>query len=759
MATAELTVVGTGSPQVEGRDKVTGGCRYAADVSLPGMLHGRTLRSPYPHARILSIDTRRARQLPGVRAVITAADIPPMLIGLTIRDVPILARDRVRFIGEKVAAVAADTAEIAEDALLLIDVDYEELPHVQDPLEAMEAGAPLVHDDAAAYEGVPAQTAEIPNVSSLVELVHGDVEQGFAECDRIFEHTFTVAGTHQGYLEPHACVVDVREDGSAEVWASNKGIYSVRSMLSRVTEVAPERLRINTPHVGGDFGGKQSLMDIPLAYFMSKATGHPVQMVMSYTEELMAGSIRHPAVISLRTGVRADGRMWAQDARLIYNSGAYAGFKPSGQVGGLNSVGGCYRIPHARAQSLMVYTNTVPGGYMRTPGTPQMIFALESHVDIIARTLGMDALEFRRLNALREGDTTAAGDRLEQVNCLKVLDRAAEAAGWSEPKPRPTIGRGIALYHRKPGGQRQGTTGHLRLLLESAGRVCITTALPDQGTGTHTVVRQVIAEVLGLPLEAIRVQMASTDDFPQETGVGGSKSTHIHGQAALQIADRLRELLLQEAALMLELEPNQVELASGVFRRRAASTDGPVLSLDFGSVADAALRRAGAPIELFETYSPPRGLAPVTSFCAQVAEVEVDRETGAVDVRKVISVHDVGTVINPMFHQGQIDGGVIQALGYTFMEEIAEDDCRVANPNLGDYKLPTAADIPTLETVLCEEAAGPIPFAGKSIGEIPNVPLPAAIANAIDDAVGLRLLALPIRAEAVHRALQEQAAG
>jgi len=723
------------------------------------MVHGRTLRSPYPHARILGIDVSRALQLPGVRAVLTAADLPDMLTGLTIRDVPILARDRVRFVGEKVAAVAADTAEIAEDACLLIDVHYDELPHVQDPLEAMRAGAPLVHDDAAAYEGVPPQTTEIPNVSSLVELVHGNVEQGFAECDRIFEHTFTVAGTHQGYLEPHACVVDVRPDGSAEIWASNKGIYSVRSMLARVTGVAPDLLRINTPHVGGDFGGKQSLMDIPLAYFLSKATGCPVQMVMSYTEELVAGSIRHPAVITLRTGVRADGRMWAQDARLIYNSGAYAGFKPSGQVGGLNSVGGCYRIPHARAQSFMVYTNTVPGGYMRTPGTPQMIFALESHVDLIARALEVDPLEFRRLNVLREGDITAAGDRLERVNCLQVLDRAAQTAGWSEPKPRPTIGRGVALYHRKPGGQRQGTTGHLRLVLERSGQLCITTALPDQGTGTHTVVRQVIAEVLGLPLEAIRVQMASTDDFPQETGVGGSKSTHIHGQAALQIAERLREVLSQEAALMLELEPSQVELAFGVFRRKAAWTDGAGLNLDFVSVADAALRRAGTEIELFETYTPPRGLAPVTSFCAQVAEVEVDPETGAVDVRKVISVHDVGTVINPMFHQGQIDGGVIQALGYTFMEEIAEDDCRVANPNLGDYKLPTAADIPPLETVLCEEAAGPIPFAGKSIGEIPNVPLPAAIANAIEDAVGVRCYSLPIRAESICRALRERSTG
>jgi CO/xanthine dehydrogenase Mo-binding subunit len=385
-----------------------------------------------------------------------------------------------------------------------------------------------------------------------------------------------------------------------------------------------------------------------------------------------------------------------------------------------------------------------------------MIFALESHVDIIARALGRDPLEFRKLNARREGDTTATGDRLEQVNCVAVLDRAAQAAGWDRPKARATIGRGIALYHRKPGGQRQGTTGHLRLLLETPERLLITTALPDQGTGTYTVVRQVVAEVLGVTPASIHVQTASTDDFPQETGVGGSKSTHIHGQAALGIAERLRSLLIEEAALMLELEPSDLELRDGLFRRTSAVAPNEGLALGFADVAAAALGRAGGRIELFETYTPPRGLAPVTSFCAQVAEVEVDPETGALDIRKVISVHDVGTIINPMFHQGQIDGGVIQALGYALMEQIVDEDGRVANPHLGDYKLPTAADIPELEIVLCQEAAGPIPFAGKSIAEIPNVPLPAAIANAIDDAVGVRLYALPLRAEAVYNALREK---
>ena len=750
-----MRVVGTAIPQGEGPAKVTGACEYVADIALPGMLHGKVLRSPHAHARILRIDTSRAKSLPGVRAVITGADLPAILIGLHTRDVPVLATDRVRFIGQKVAAVAADHPETAEQALMLIDVEYDELPGVFDPLEAMTAGAPVLHENAASYQGALPGIAGVPNVASRVELTHGDVEQGFSECDRVFEHTFRVAGTHQGYIEPHACVVAAEADGSAEIWASNKAIYSLRSMLSSAVDVPAERLRVHTAHIGGDFGGKQSLMDVPLAYYMSKAAGLPVKMVMSYTDELTAGNIRHPAVIVLRTGVRSDGRLWAQDARLVYDSGAYAGFKPSGHVGGANSVGGCYRIPNVRAESLMVYTNNVPGGYMRTPGTPQMMFAVESQVDIIARELGLDPLEFRRLNALREGDTVPAGGRLERVRCLEVLNAAASAAGWDQPKRTPTTGRGVALFHRKPGGQRAGTTGHLRLVMEDSSTLSVITALPDQGTGIYTVVRQVIAEVLGLQPSAVEVQTADTGEIPQETGIGGSKSTHIHGQAALQAAEQMRERLLEAAAGLLDVYPEDVELLQGGFRRRSQSPGGGAVQLSFAEAASEALRRSGGRIEFLETYTPPEGLAPVTSFCAQIVEVEVDPETGAVQVQRIVSAHDVGTIINPMFHQGQIDGGVVQALGYALTEEIHIEDGQVLNPNLGEYKMPTSKDIPELITVLLEEPAGPGPFDGKAIGEIPNVALAAAVANAVQDAVGVRISSLPITAEKVYMTLEK----
>jgi CO/xanthine dehydrogenase Mo-binding subunit len=402
----------------------------------------------------------------------------------------------------------------------------------------------------------------------------------------------------------------------------------------------------------------------------------------------------------------------------------------------------------------MVYTNNVPGGYMRTPGTPQMMFAVESQVDMIARELGIDPLEFRRMNALREGDSAPAGGRLERVRCLEVLDAAASAAGWDQPKRTPATGRGVALFHRKPGGQRAGTLGHLRLVLDDSHSISVTTALPDQGTGIYTVVRQVIAEVLGLQPSAIDVRTADTSEIPVETGIGGSKSTHIHGQAALQAAEQLRERLLEAAAGLLDVYPEDVELVAGGFRRRSQSPDAASAQLSFAEAADEALRRADGRIEILETYTPPDGLAPVTSFCAQVVELEVDPETGAVDVRRIVSAHDVGTIINPMFHQGQIDGGVVQALGYALTEELHIEEGHVLNPNLGEYKMPTSSDIPELITVLLEEPAGPGPFDGKAIGEIPNVSLPAAIANAVADAVGVRIQSLPITAEKVYEALK-----
>jgi len=362
-------VVGKPIGRLDGIEKVSGEARYSGDVTLPGLVWGKTLRSPLPHARILRIDTSRAKALAGVLAVLTAQDLPNILVGRRMFDMPLLARDRVRFIGERVAAVAALDPDIAEEALALIDVEYEDLPAVFDPVEAIKVGAPVLHDDPGAYEGAPPERPH-PNVQSVLRFKLGDVEAGFREADRVFEHTFRTQLAHQGYLEPHAGVVAIDEDGRVQVWASNKMPFRLKELLSLALQLPPAQIRVNLTPIGGDFGGKGSVMDLPLAYHLARATGRPVKMIMRYTEELMAGNPRHPAVITLRTGVDKDGRIVARRVRALFNSGAYAAFKPAPSVnlGGAGMGAGVYRIPHLLIESFCVYSNNIPCGHARSPG-------------------------------------------------------------------------------------------------------------------------------------------------------------------------------------------------------------------------------------------------------------------------------------------------------------------------------------------------------------------------------------------------------
>jgi CO/xanthine dehydrogenase Mo-binding subunit len=737
------TAVGRSVGHVEGPGKVSGAARYAGDISLPDMISGKCLRSPYPHARILSIDTSRARALAGVRAVITGADLPDRFIGRSIRDMYPLARDRVRFAGEKVAAVAADTPEIAEEALLLIDVEYEELPAVFDPIGAMQEGAPLVHDDPASYPGAYLPLPPVPNVVSQVFFRHGDVEAGFAEADRVFEHTFRLPSVHQGYLEPHACVVRIDPDTGIECWLSNKAPFNMRRQLSAAVQVPEERIRINLVPLGGDFGGKGSLMDAVVCYYLAERSGRPVKMVMTYTEELMAGNPRHTALIRMRTGVTNDGRMTARRATLIFNAGGYGGFVPSPQVNlhGAAHAAGPYRLPNVEVESLRVYTNTVPTGHMRAPGAPQAVFAEECHVDMIANELGLDPLEFRLRNALEDGDEAPLGERWHDIISKETLRAAATDAQWGEAKA-PNVGRGISMYERAPGGGKSDET----LTIDGDARITLLTAVPDTGTGSHTILQQIIAEELQVPLGSVAVEAGNTDTAAFDAGAGGSRVTHGAGQGTMAAAAEMRTALIELAARLLDVLPADVSLQSGSL----VATDGQRLSLR--ELMARAQEIEEAPITRIGRYSP-SGHAEVTSFAAQVAEVEVDRETGQVKLRRVVSAHDVGTILNPLTHQGQIEGGIVQAIGQALTEQLLVEDGVVSNVNLGDYKLPTIADIPKLSTVLVESKHGPAPYQGKAIGELSNVALPAAIANAVYDAVGVRLTELPITAEKVFQAL------
>jgi CO/xanthine dehydrogenase Mo-binding subunit len=740
---AELSVVGRPLGRVEGEAKVTGRARFAADVVRPGQLWAKCLRSPHAHARIVHLDVSSARRVPGVHAVLTGSDVRG-LVGIRIRDMPLLARDRVRYIGERVVAVAAEDADVAEEALSLVQVEYEPLPAVFDVEAAMAPDAPVLHPDVASYVGREWDLGATPNVHAYYEHERGDLAAGLAEADLVLEHTFRTGLLHQGYLEPHAAVVALEGDGSAQVWMSNKMPFRSREDMAAALDLPEESINIQHVHIGGDFGGKGSPDDAMLAYHLARAAGRPVSMVLTYAEELTAANPRHPTTVYLKTGVKRDGTIVAREGRAMFNRGAYAGrsASPRGILNGAFKLGGSYRVPNARIEGLAVYTNQVPCGSMRAPGQPQVIFAVEAHMDLLAAALGMDALEFRLRNVLREGDEPVVPARWQGIGQARaVLERAAEAIGWGTPKP-PHVGRGLALSERGIGGGES----HVEVALDADGRIAVQTGVPDIGTGTYTIVQQLVAEELGVAPERITVGTADTRRGLLDPGTGGSKSTHVVGQAGADGARKLRAQLAELAAARLGGAPDAVRLAGGT-----AHVDGA--SVELGTLA----AEAGGVVRATGIYD---GQAPqVVSFVAQAVEVEVDPETGQVQVRRVASAHDVGTILNPLGHQGQVDGGVVMGVGSALIEGSDVEDGRVVAANLGDYKLATMADIPDLITIHVEASGGPAPFGGKSIGEEPFVPGAGAIANAVRDATGVPIYELPIRPEDVLRGLRDARGG
>ena len=761
--TTTTRAIGQSVVRGEGPDKVTGKSIYAADVSLPGMLWGKVLRSPFPHARIISIDTSEARAVPGVHAVITGADLPDSLVGRRLRDMPVLARDVVRFVGEKVAAVAAETEAAAEEALLLIDVEYEELPAVFDAHEAMEPDAPTLHPDLSGYEGLPQPESDVNNVFAHITWGQGDVDEGFAEADLVFEHTFNAQLMHQAYIEPHACVVSVEpahpdpvEGRQVNLWINNKDPYALREQLAAVWGMDEERIVLHPCSIGGDFGGKGSFMDAPLCYYLSLHSGRPVKMVMDYIQELMAANPRHPATMTIRSGVKRDGTLVARQARVVFDSGGYGAFKPTVYLRGADHLCGVYRIPHARIDSYMVYTNNVPKGHMRSPAKPQVVFAVEAHTDLIAREMGMDPYEFRQKNLLRNGDASPVGHLWQDIRADETLQKAAEAIGWEEVRPLSEgggtansgtlTGRGLAITDLSQGVGRFAA----KISMNSSGRPTLHMAFWDTGTGSHTVLRQMIAQELSVPVEEVDIELLDTSEMPFSSGSGGTRVTYTAGQAVVGAARELKRKLIREAAPLLDSPEEDVSLQSGrVVVGPSELRPAYYRTINIGEVV--AHAEGGRLVADYEFASEPPDL---TSFCAQAAEVEVDAETGAVTVKRLVSAHDVGAILNPLMHQGQVEGGVIQGLGYALMEELQTEDGHISTVSFGDYKIPTIADIPELVTVLVEGNNGPAPYRSKGIGESANIPVAAAIANAVSDAIGAPVPSLPLTAEKVLRVMR-----
>jgi carbon-monoxide dehydrogenase large subunit len=721
-----IDVLRTDEYRVEGRDKVTGAGQYSADFTRPQMLWAALLRSPVPHARIRSIDTAAARALPGVHAVLTGADIGEHYLGRALLDWPVLAIDRVRFIGDHVAAVAADSAEIAAEAVRLIEVDYDELPAIFDPHDALADDAIVLHERPERYPflyGPSRPPASHPNVQGRVELKKGDVEAGFAQAARVFEHRFTTPAHHPGYIEPRATLVWIADDGRVHVVSTNKSPFALRKQLAVSTGLPEEQFVVEPSYIGGDFGGKGLSVDEFICYHLARATSRPVKAVRSYLDDVQATNVRHPAEIVLKTGVDAEGRFVAFSGRVLFNGGAYAAGKPiptlvPGFIPNLP-----YRIPNAAFEMTAVYTNTVPGGHVRAPADVQALFAIESHVDMIAHELGIDPLEFRLRNAIAGNETDISGSPYLEPRAVDLLQELRRATDWGRPLPE-NRGRGIALTVRHIGG---GATS-LRLRVTRRGDVEVETGTVEQGSGMFTVIARVLEASLGIDPARVRVVRNATDRALADPGAGASRVTHIVGQAVLDGAAKLRA---------------QLELAGW---------DGSPETWD-----DAARSAAGrnGPLEVigsFRSHDGP-GEAHAFNFSAFLADVSVDRATGEVTLNEVVYVADVGAIINPVGHRGQLNGGFVYGLGHALTEELRIEDGKIVNLSLGEYKLPTQADLPPLRTILVETHGGPGPFGAKMAGETSTAGVAPAIANAVAAACGARITSLPITAERIYRAL------
>jgi CO/xanthine dehydrogenase Mo-binding subunit len=735
-------VVGRPTPRVEGELKVTGKAQYSADVNLPDTLWGRCLRSPIAHGRIKRIDTTKAWQVPGVKAVITGQDVTGLRIGRCIYDTPVLADGVVRFIGEKVAAVAAETKLAADQALELIEVEYEELEPLLDPVEAAKPGAPVLHPDLLSYKGLPVPVETLSNVFAYLKWGKGNIEEGFKQAGVIVENTYTTQVTHQSYLEPHACVVKTEPSGGAEVWSCSKTPFAVRGQLSNCIGVAKEKLIFHPTHIGGDFGGKGGFMDVPVAYFLSKKSGHPVKVIMDYTEELTAGNPRHPSIIKIKTGVKKDGTIVAHHIDFLFDSGAYASMKPAGYLIGASTCAGPYKIANCLIEERMVYTNKIPCGHMRAPGDPQGFFANESQLDIVARKLGMDPAEFKRRNMLHDGDETPIGGHISHIRGKEALDKALQLAGYNKPKPK-NVGRGLSFSEWSPSGGE----GNVFVTIEEDGHVKIITPVVDQGAGVLTVIVEVVGEELQVPAADIELKQVDSTIVPSDGGVGGSRATRVYGNASYEAGEKAREELFAFAAQSLEVDPKELELDNGMVFHKASKR-----KMSFAEV----VKFKGAPIYV-RGYSKSTEKSHDASVSAQIAEVHVDPETGQITLRNMVSAHTTGRVINPLMHQGQIDGGVVFGLGYALTEEVLFDGAKITTSNFGEFKIPNIMDIPPLKTDVMENVpAGPGPYNSLAIGEVANVPTAAAVANAVADACGIRITDLPVTSEKVYRALKNR---
>ncbi|HYB43160.1 MAG TPA: xanthine dehydrogenase family protein molybdopterin-binding subunit, partial [Candidatus Methylomirabilis sp.] len=713
---AARRVVGESLPRLDGSGKVSGTAVYAADFALPGMLCGRVFRSAVPHARIARLDVARARGLPGVRAVITAADVPDVRYGGSLKDETVFATDKVRYVGQPVAAVAATTADAADAALAAIEVVYQALPAVLDVEAALAEGAPLIHEEWRTYAAIPILHRE-GNICNRARVVVGDVERGFAEADRIFEHRFRTSVVHQGYTEPRAAVAAWDSSGQLTVWSNTQLPFEIQGTLAEILQIPPSKVRVVVPGIGGGFGGKLRVGVEHFAALLARKCGRPVKLLTTSEEELTSAYPRQGTVVELRTGVTADGRITAKQGQIWFDTGAFAGSGPGTASVATLVLAGPYRIPNLLLEGFSVYTNKTNCGSFRAPSGPQSNFAVESQMDIIADALGLDPLEFRLRNIVRDGDEGPTGQVLDAVGLEECLVKAAAAIGWSDRRPGRWRGKGLACGWWTTTG---GSSG-VYVKINPDGTVALNTGAAEIGTAALTGAAQVLAEELGVDLADVNVVSADTLATPFDFGAQGSRTAFAVGNACRAAVADLRRQLFALAAAHLGVEEDALGLVD-----KHVVAEGKRLSL--GELARLSQQTGGgliahgtfiAPPTAYDTKRVDGHVYPAfhsPSFHAHAVDLSVDPETGEVTIHKYVVAQDVGFAVNPTYIEGQIEGGVAQGLGQALSEEIVYEDGRVLNANLTDYKMPTALDVPRIESILVQHPSLAGPHGAKGVG-------------------------------------------
>ena len=758
LSNQEFNVVGTRPIRHDGNDKVTGRARYSADITLPRLLHGKILRSPHAHARIKSIDASRALALTGVEAVVTAADfsqprgrIADLGEGAMANPKWIsnncLASEKALYKGHAVAAIAATSLHLAEHAISLIDVDYEVLQGVTDVLEAMKDDAPVLHERLANLENANIRpgglrddddTEKATNISNHFFFELGDTEQGFKDADIVVEREFRTATVHQGYIEPHSATAMWGEDGKLTIWCSSQGHFQIRDLTGLVLGVPVSQIKVIPMEIGGGFGGKTVIYLEPVAAVLSKKTGRPVKVSMGRAEVFEATGPTSGSYIRVKIGANKEGMITAADITMMYEAGGFPG-SPINQA--CQCVMTPYNVANGRIEGYDVVVNKPKAAAYRAPGVPAAAFAAESVIDEICEKLGMDPLEFRTKNASKEGSRRIPGPVLQKVGYLETLAAAMDTEHYKAPLEGPNRGRGIAAGFWFNGTGPACATASVN----ADGTVSLIEGSPDIG-GSRASMAMQVAEVLGLPAEDVHPTIGDTDSVGYTSLSAGSGATFKSGWACYEAATDIKQQLIQRAARIWDVSPDDVEYTDGVASHKSDSE----LKLTFKQLAGRLIGTGGPVVGRGNVN--PAGVG--NSFAVHIVDVEVDPETGKVAVLRYTALQDVGKAIHPSYVEGQIQGGVVQGIGWALNEEYVYNKSGVMdNSSFLDYRMPTSLDLPMIDTVIVEIANPGHPFGIRGVGEVCIVPPMAAMANAIHNAIGVRMDVLPMSPGNVLEAL------